>query len=345
MIGERLEVALSTTKTIMQLQAERATRELVQAARLLATYDLHDLVTHGDRIVEEARNLMGNKNNLDVSVDLESRGSLEVVAYPEEDAERGYIFPASLLRDGVVRALFGPDATPDGRYVTYNSLYSASTYAQARALANLIRSRVFRKQPASIIDIGCNTGQNTRGFSDAGFVWVRAFDSSPVNVLIARANMRAAGVIPSKTVFSVDLGEFPAHPFDEDLPYGDTVVFLDPEWGGPGYKDGEIGIHLGDMGFGAIVDELLDRGFGGKIVCKIPRDLSIPPDLGGSVFDQRDKKSGRVVYSYWTDIPSLRSTRYISAKSFSYKKALAGLGELDRGGARDYRCVAADADI
>jgi len=322
----------------MQLEAENAAKVLVQSARLLCVRELPRFILDSKRLVNGALTLMGDDTDvIDVCIRQQPVQELELREHPEKTTRPERIIAASFLRTGARKALFGPGASAVGRYVTRSSLYSASTYSQARALAELLRKRVFRKSPASIVDIGCNSGQNTRGFSDAGFAWIRAFDTNPVNVLVTRANMRAAGCIPSKTVLEVGLGTFPSHPFQEDLPYDDTLVFLDPEWGGPGFRfrgrpEDELDVHLGDMGFEEIIADIRGRGFEGRIVCKIPRGMSIPRKVGGTVFHQRDGQTTRVSYSYWTDAHRLRSVRHIAGSGFNYRVALNDVDQMWRDG-------------
>jgi len=234
------------------------------------------------------------------------------------------IHPASDLSKGARHILFG-SSDPCGYYYTRTSLFSASTAKQAYGIASLLRNALKKaRKELSVIDIGCNTGQNTRGFLRAGFSWVAAFDADPVSVWVARANTH--GSWPA--LRGIRLGRFPEYPIEDVVPSDQCVAFLDPEWGGPGNVTGDI--RLGDMGFEEIVRNLWGRGFKGNIVCKVPKMFKVPQSIledadNTTLVSQIDTKTKRVVYKYWTDIPQMRGLDYVRADAFSYRIELAKL--------------------
>ncbi len=114
--------------------------------------------------------------------------------------------------------------------------------------------------------VGVDTAVMAYAIPNAGFL---AIEINPKTYDALSENMKRRGLTDRVNIWNGDTVEF-IHSTNEKV----DLFYLDPPWGGPGYKKGMTDISLGGISMHSIVDTILTR-ISPNVVLKVPFNFNV----------------------------------------------------------------------
>jgi predicted RNA methylase len=162
--------------------------------------------------------------------------------------------------------------------LTNVSIYSTTPWKEsdfiARSIDNQMRQIkknagvVYDRSSVVITDATANIGGNTIGFYLKGFGQVNAVEIDPLTCDILKNNLQVYGYSPD-TVYCADYLEI----YDQ---LSQDVVFMDPPWGGPDYKQAKsLDLYLGNTNIIDICKSIMSQDKAKLIALKIPINYNL----------------------------------------------------------------------
>jgi 16S rRNA G966 N2-methylase RsmD len=152
--------------------------------------------------------------------------------------------------------------------ISADSWYSITPWKEANYITVLLLNQLSQlvkgelKYP-TITDVGSNVGGNTISFWNKGFSHVNSIEIDDLTAQNLRANLKVYD-LPDKYVHCADWNQIWKQ-LDQD------VVFIDPPWGGPSYKEEvKLIIYLGSVALTTIVNQLFEHQKIKLVALKLP---------------------------------------------------------------------------